>query len=64
VDNNYLDLGTNKSGFVHTVPVAGLVEGQHTLVERAASWFGWPDVSGCRVTVGRGFRFLLEALDS
>jgi hypothetical protein len=21
VDNNYLDLGTNKSGFVHTLPV-------------------------------------------
>jgi hypothetical protein len=25
VDNNYLDLGMNKSGFVHTLPVAGLV---------------------------------------
>jgi hypothetical protein len=24
VDNNYLDLGMNKSGFVHTLPVAGL----------------------------------------
>jgi hypothetical protein len=24
VDNNYLNLGTNKSGFVHTLPVAGL----------------------------------------
>jgi hypothetical protein len=24
VNNNYLDLGTNKSGFVHTHPVAGL----------------------------------------
>jgi hypothetical protein len=25
VDNNYLDLGMNKSGFVHTLPVAGLM---------------------------------------
>jgi hypothetical protein len=24
VDNNYLDLGMNKSGFVHSLPVAGL----------------------------------------
>jgi hypothetical protein len=27
VDNNYLDLGMNKSGFVHTLPVAGLLVG-------------------------------------
>jgi hypothetical protein len=27
VDNNYLDLGMNKSGFVHTLPVAGLLAG-------------------------------------
>jgi hypothetical protein len=25
VDNNYLDFGMNKSGFVHTLPVAGLM---------------------------------------
>jgi hypothetical protein len=25
VDNNYLDLGMNKSGFVHTLTAAGLV---------------------------------------
>jgi hypothetical protein len=24
VDNNYLDLGMSKSGFIHTLPVAGL----------------------------------------
>jgi hypothetical protein len=24
VDNNYLDLGMSKSGFIHTSPVAGL----------------------------------------
>jgi hypothetical protein len=24
VDNNYLDLGMSKSGFIHTLPSAGL----------------------------------------
>jgi hypothetical protein len=35
VDNNYLDLGMNKSGFVHTLPVAGLV------VHALSMWMGF-----------------------
>jgi hypothetical protein len=34
VDNNYLDLGMNKSGFVHTLPSGRLTSGS-TLVDRA-----------------------------
>jgi hypothetical protein len=33
VDNNYLDLGMNKSGFVHTLPMAGLVKMPHHVTE-------------------------------
>jgi hypothetical protein len=31
VDNNYLDLGMNKSGFVHTLP-SGRLNNSHELV--------------------------------
>jgi hypothetical protein len=27
VDNNYLDLGMNKSGFIHTLPIGRLSQG-------------------------------------
>jgi hypothetical protein len=35
VDNNYLDLGMNKSGFVHTLPVAALIPLQHYLTQKS-----------------------------
>jgi hypothetical protein len=32
VDNNYLDLGMNKSGFIHTLPSGRLTHQHHTML--------------------------------
>jgi hypothetical protein len=44
VDNNYLDLGMNKSGFVHTLPSGRLSRRLlHILCARKKKKNGWED---------------------